>query len=41
MDQLAQRYHIDPERLERLGTDTISRGLQFMDLEGQATAKKG
>lgn len=32
-DQLAQRWHIDPERLEELSAETIERGLIFMSME--------
>lgn len=33
LDMLAQRWHIDPERLEELEAETIVRGLEFMRLE--------
>lgn len=32
-DQLAQRWHIDPERLEELDAETILRGLALMRME--------
>jgi hypothetical protein len=40
MDLLAQRWHIDPERLDELDATTIIRGLTFMELEGQAQPKR-
>ena len=40
-EQLALRWHVDPERLETMRADTILRGLAFMGMEAQATAKGG
>lgn len=40
LDQLAQRWHVDPERLERMRPDTILRGLALMRLESSVVVKK-
>lgn len=40
LDLLAQRWHIDPERLDDLDATTVMRGLMFMELEAQATPKQ-
>jgi hypothetical protein len=40
LDQLAQRWHIDPERLEELEDVTILRGLSFMGLESSVKVKR-
>ncbi len=33
LDKLAQRWHVDPDRLEELDAVTILRGLEFMRME--------
>ena len=41
LDLLAQRWHIDPERLEELSAETIERGLAFMTLEAVKVTRDG
>lgn len=41
LDQLAQRWHIDPERLEELSDVTIMRGLALMRLESSVKVNRG
>jgi hypothetical protein len=40
LDLLAQRWHIDPERLDDLDSTTVMRGLTFMALESQAVPRR-
>ena len=40
LDQLARRWHTDPEHLEGMRTDTILRGLELMRLESAVKVKR-
>ncbi len=40
LDMLAQRWHIDPERLADLDGETILRGLEYMRLESAVKVKR-
>lgn len=40
LDRLAQRWHIDPDRLAELEPETILRGLAFVEMESQAARVK-
>jgi hypothetical protein len=41
MDQLAQRWSTDPERLDEMKATTIARGLAFQSMEAQAVKRTG
>lgn len=41
LDQLAQRWSTDPERLDEIDAETVLRGLSLMKLEASVTSGKG
>jgi hypothetical protein len=41
LDLLAQRWHIDPERLADLEAETIIRGLELMRMEASVKVTRG